>query len=182
MEYTISMMKPGWVERVLVAILLVIAALIVVHAPLTVWAGTVWPQYADIIKAWKELLMGIAFVLFRLSETTRELTVLMLALLNAWNTSATFTFFSRIGGICTSLLSSGKITFNDPLSGLFSSATSSCAVPPGKSKSNRGKSIFTGAPATPGTPGTTTDCPCAIDETPEIPATNIKNNNNFFIF
>jgi len=63
MRYTISM-KTGWVERVLVGILLVIAALIVVHAPMTVWAGTVWPQYIDFIKAWKELLMGVALVLF----------------------------------------------------------------------------------------------------------------------
>lgn len=64
MGYTISMIKPGWVERVLVGILLVIAALIVMHAPLTVWAGTLLPDYSDFIKAWKELLMGAALVLF----------------------------------------------------------------------------------------------------------------------
>jgi hypothetical protein len=72
LEYTISMIKPGWVERVLVAILLVIAALIVVHAPLTVWTGTLWPQYADVIKAWKELLMGVAFVLFVVAAMRRH--------------------------------------------------------------------------------------------------------------
>jgi hypothetical protein len=66
------MMKPGWVERVLVAILLIIAALIVVHAPLTVWTSTQWPQYAEYIKAWKELLMGVALVLLVIALARRH--------------------------------------------------------------------------------------------------------------
>lgn len=72
MEYTISMINPGWVERVLVGILLVVAAVIVVHAPLTVWSGTVWPQYAEYIKAWKELLMAVALVLFIVAAARRH--------------------------------------------------------------------------------------------------------------
>ena len=72
MEYTISM-KPGWVERVLVGILLLIAAVIVVHAPLTVWTGTLWPQYVDVIKAWKELLMGVALVLLIVAMRRRRM-------------------------------------------------------------------------------------------------------------
>ncbi|MFA5172706.1 MAG: O-antigen ligase family protein [Sulfuriferula sp.] len=56
-------MSSKLVERSLVVILLVIAGGIVLHAPLTVWLGTVWPAYEQIIKAWKELLMGLAFVL-----------------------------------------------------------------------------------------------------------------------
>ena len=57
------MMKLGWVERLLAGILLFIAALIVVHAPLTVWVGTLLPHHTDYIKAWKEILMGVALVL-----------------------------------------------------------------------------------------------------------------------
>lgn len=66
------MIKAGWVEKLLVGILLVIAALIVVHAPLTVWAGTTWPQYTDNIKAWKELLMAAALVLMIVAAARRH--------------------------------------------------------------------------------------------------------------
>lgn len=57
-------MKSRLVERALVGILLVILGGIVVHAPLSVWLGTLWPAQDLIIKAWKELLMGAALVLF----------------------------------------------------------------------------------------------------------------------
>ncbi|MCA9327483.1 hypothetical protein KDA14_03060 [Candidatus Saccharibacteria bacterium] len=66
------MIRTGWVERVLVGMLLVIAALIVVHAPLSVWAGTTWPQYAEFIKAWKELLMAAALVLMIITAARRH--------------------------------------------------------------------------------------------------------------
>ena len=56
-------MNHNLLERVLVGILLVIAGVIVVHAPLTVWLGTVWPHGKELIKAWKEVLMGLALVL-----------------------------------------------------------------------------------------------------------------------
>jgi len=56
-------MKHRFVERVLVGILLVVAAGIVVHAPLTVWLGTVWPHWDEVVKAWKEILTAIALVL-----------------------------------------------------------------------------------------------------------------------
>lgn len=45
-------------------LLLVVVALIVIHAPITVWLSVQWPDYTDYIKAWKELLMGVALVLF----------------------------------------------------------------------------------------------------------------------
>lgn len=61
MEYT-GDMKHSRLERILVGILLVIAGGVVLHAPLSVWLGTVWPEYTDYIKAWKELLMGAALV------------------------------------------------------------------------------------------------------------------------
>lgn len=50
-------------ERLLVGILLLVAAGIVVHAPLTVWLGTVWPHLNEVVKAWKELLMAVALVI-----------------------------------------------------------------------------------------------------------------------
>lgn len=36
---------------------------IVLHAPLTVWLGTIWPQYSLVIKAWKEVLIAIAAII-----------------------------------------------------------------------------------------------------------------------
>ncbi len=47
---------PGW-------LLLAIFLLIVVHAPLTVWLGTAFPGIAVGLKAWKEVLIGIALAL-----------------------------------------------------------------------------------------------------------------------
>ncbi len=59
-------------ERVLVGILLLIAAVIVVHAPLTVWLGTIWPRYSQEIKSWKELLMALALALFIIEAVRRN--------------------------------------------------------------------------------------------------------------
>lgn len=67
-------MKHNLVERVLVGILLVVAAGIVVHAPLTVWLGTQWPDQVHYIKAWKEVLMGVALVLLLVAAARRKLT------------------------------------------------------------------------------------------------------------
>lgn len=57
-------MKSRLVERALVGILLIIFGGIVIHAPLSVGLVTIWPAQDLIIKAWKELLMGVALVLF----------------------------------------------------------------------------------------------------------------------
>ncbi len=73
------MIKLGWVERVLVGLLLVVAALIVVHAPLTVWSSVQWPEYANYIKAWKELLMGAGLVLFITAAVRRNMVGTLLA-------------------------------------------------------------------------------------------------------
>jgi hypothetical protein len=59
-------------ERVLVGILLLIVGGVVVHAPLTVWLGSLWPDYAPYIKAWKELLMGVALVLLIVLAARRK--------------------------------------------------------------------------------------------------------------
>ncbi len=65
-------MKHNLGERVLVGILLIIATGIVLHAPLTVWLGTMWPDYSPFIKAWKEVLMGVALVLLAVAVVRRK--------------------------------------------------------------------------------------------------------------
>jgi hypothetical protein len=60
-------------ERILAVILLVIAGGIVIHAPLTVWLGTIWPAYDDVIKAWKELLMGVALLMLLIVAARRKM-------------------------------------------------------------------------------------------------------------
>lgn len=53
-------------------ILLLIMGLIVIHAPLTVFFGTRFPEIAVGIKAWKELLMLVAFVLLTIDYIRRK--------------------------------------------------------------------------------------------------------------
>lgn len=65
-------------ERFLVGILLVVAAGIVVHAPLTVWLGTVWPQWSEVIKAWKELLMAVGLALLIIVAVRRKMANMLL--------------------------------------------------------------------------------------------------------
>ena len=47
---------PAW-------LLLMVFGFIVIHAPLTVWVGTQWPELALPVKAWKELATGLAALL-----------------------------------------------------------------------------------------------------------------------
>lgn len=51
-----------WLVRILAAIVLLVLGLIVLHAPLTVFLGSQFPDYSLIIKGWKEalLLLGLA--------------------------------------------------------------------------------------------------------------------------
>lgn len=48
------------IEKLYVGLLLVIFGGIVLHAPLSVGLGALWPDYAFIFKAWKEVLMTVA--------------------------------------------------------------------------------------------------------------------------
>lgn len=64
-------MKRWRLEDWYALILLSILALIVVHAPLTVFWGSLSPEYSLVIKAWKEVLMAIALVLM-IYLVTRE--------------------------------------------------------------------------------------------------------------
>ena len=60
----------GWIEKIYVSLLLVIFAGIVLHAPISVGFGVLFPGYELIIKSWKEILIVIAglialFILFK---------------------------------------------------------------------------------------------------------------------
>ncbi len=55
--------KLAWFEKTYTVLLLVIFGGMVLHAPLTVALGTLFPHYDLLIKSWKELLMGVAGVL-----------------------------------------------------------------------------------------------------------------------
>lgn len=50
----------GLAGKIYVTILLVIFGGIVLHTPISVGLGTLWPQYGLLIKSWKEILMLIA--------------------------------------------------------------------------------------------------------------------------
>jgi len=54
---------PSMLGKIYIAILLVIFGGIVLHAPLIVGLGTIWPNYVLLIKSWKEILMLIAGVI-----------------------------------------------------------------------------------------------------------------------
>lgn len=51
------------IERFLAGLLLLIAVGMTIHTPLTLWLGVQWPGGELFIKAWKEVLMGLALVL-----------------------------------------------------------------------------------------------------------------------
>lgn len=64
--------KTSILDKVFVGILLVIFGGIVLHAPLSVGFSTLFPDYSLVIKAWKEILMGIALVLMLVILTVRK--------------------------------------------------------------------------------------------------------------
>lgn len=64
--------KISILDALFVGVLLVIFGGIVLHAPLSVGLGTVWPNYELIIKSWKEILLGVALVLSIVILTIRK--------------------------------------------------------------------------------------------------------------
>lgn len=60
-------------ESIYAGLLLIIFTLIVVHAPLTVFVGTRFPDYELVIKAWKEILMLSAALLALILVVRRRL-------------------------------------------------------------------------------------------------------------
>ncbi len=65
-------MKHLRLQHVIAWLLLLIMGLIVIHAPLTVFLGTRFPEIAESIKAWKEVLMLVALVLLAVDCTRRK--------------------------------------------------------------------------------------------------------------
>ena len=55
-------LKLPLLDRIYIAILLVIFGGIALHAPISVGLGTIWPNYSLLIKSWKEILMLISGV------------------------------------------------------------------------------------------------------------------------
>ena len=56
-------MKRLQLHHVIAWLLLIIMGFIVIHAPITVFVSSHWPNIAEVVKAWKELLMIVAFAL-----------------------------------------------------------------------------------------------------------------------
>lgn len=59
-------------ERIGLGSIVVVLALIVIHAPLTVWLGTQAPAYEQLIKSWKELIIGVGLVALAIDLTLRR--------------------------------------------------------------------------------------------------------------
>jgi hypothetical protein len=66
-------MKLSLLERIYGGLLLVVFAGIVIHAPLSVGFGTLWPHYSLLIKSWKEIILIVASVLALIIVTRRQL-------------------------------------------------------------------------------------------------------------
>lgn len=59
-------------DALFVGILLVIFGGVVLHAPIAVGFGTLWPEYELLIKSWKEVLLGVALLLAVVLLTLRK--------------------------------------------------------------------------------------------------------------
>lgn len=57
------MKKNNWLFKLYVGVLLFVFALIIFHAPLSVYGGTLFPQFDLLIKSWKEVLLIFALPL-----------------------------------------------------------------------------------------------------------------------
>lgn len=66
-------MKNTRLEKIYAAILLVIFGGIVLHAPLSVGFGVLFPDYSLLIKSWKEILMALALVMGVVTVTRRKM-------------------------------------------------------------------------------------------------------------
>ncbi|OYX40560.1 hypothetical protein B7Y94_06200 [Candidatus Saccharibacteria bacterium 32-49-12] len=52
----------NWLDYTFAGLLLVVLGGVFVHAPLTIWLGSFWPDQALLIKAWKEILLILAVI------------------------------------------------------------------------------------------------------------------------
>ena len=65
-------MKHLRLHHVIAWLLLVIMSLIVIHAPITVFIDSRFPQISNVVKAWKEMLMLVALVLLAIDYTRHK--------------------------------------------------------------------------------------------------------------
>ena len=72
---------PTRIEKLLLGLLLAILAGIVVHAPFSVFFGSMVPQFELVIKAWKEILLSVSLIVAAVAVTRRKLWKM---LLNDW--------------------------------------------------------------------------------------------------
>lgn len=73
MGYTRDMGKRYSVLDILfLGSLLLVFGGIVLHAPLSVGLSTIWPQYDLVLKSWKEIILGFAFLLCVVKLTTNK--------------------------------------------------------------------------------------------------------------
>ncbi|MFZ1301803.1 MAG: O-antigen ligase family protein [Candidatus Microsaccharimonas sp.] len=61
-----------WLGATYIALLLVVFAGIVVHAPFSVGFTTLWPNYDLLIKSWKEILLGVAILILSVLLTVHK--------------------------------------------------------------------------------------------------------------
>ena len=66
-------MKASKLEKLFITLLLVVFGGIVVHAPLSVGLGTLWPDFSLGIKVWKELILTACIPLAVVIVTRRKL-------------------------------------------------------------------------------------------------------------
>ncbi len=64
--------KTSWIEKAYIWLLVSVLFGIALHAPLSVGLGTLWPDYALIIKSWKEILLAVAGLLLVVILTTQK--------------------------------------------------------------------------------------------------------------
>lgn len=72
---------PTRIEKLLLGLLLAILAGIVVHAPFSVFFGSMVPQFELVIKAWKEILLSVSLIVAAVVVKRRKLWKM---LLNDW--------------------------------------------------------------------------------------------------
>lgn len=63
----------GLIEKTYLGLIVVILGGIVLHAPFSVYFGTLLPDYNLVFKSWKEILMGLALILMLAIVTKRRL-------------------------------------------------------------------------------------------------------------
>lgn len=63
------------VEKTFKVLLYVIGFGLILHAPMTVWLSSAWPSYDVLFKAWKEILLVVAFILAGLIYLTKKPTI-----------------------------------------------------------------------------------------------------------